>query len=120
MKLSLLAAAAASASAFAPSATRFAARRTALRADVAEDVAQDAVGKGAAEGQAEVVLVGCGAPNRGMGWYHAIQMLEGRCVLKLARRISFFFPTLRHVMCIFCLDGSRCRGSWSERNNWLR
>ena len=29
-------------------------------------------------GQAEVVLVGCGAPNRGMGWYHAIQMLEGR------------------------------------------
>lgn len=30
-------------------------------------------------GQAEIVLVGCGAPNRGMGWYHAIQMLEGRC-----------------------------------------
>jgi len=30
----------------------------------------------AAEGQAEVVLVGCGAPNRGMGWYHAVQMLE--------------------------------------------
>jgi hypothetical protein len=30
----------------------------------------------AKEGQAEVVLVGCGAPNRGMGWYHAIQMLE--------------------------------------------
>jgi len=30
-------------------------------------------------GQSEVVLVGCGAPNRGMGWYHAIQMLEGRC-----------------------------------------
>ena len=30
----------------------------------------------AAEGQAEVILVGCGAPNRGMGWYHAIQMLE--------------------------------------------
>ncbi len=32
-------------------------------------------------GQAEVVLVGCGAPNRGMGWYHAVQMLEGRYVL---------------------------------------
>eukprot|EP00591_Stephanopyxis_turris_P011109 CAMPEP_0195516636 /NCGR_PEP_ID=MMETSP0794_2-20130614/8147_1 /TAXON_ID=515487 /ORGANISM="Stephanopyxis turris, Strain CCMP 815" /LENGTH=402 /DNA_ID=CAMNT_0040645283 /DNA_START=60 /DNA_END=1268 /DNA_ORIENTATION=- len=30
-------------------------------------------------GQSEVVLVGCGAPNRGMGWYHGIQMLEGRC-----------------------------------------
>ena len=37
-------------------------------------------------GQAEVVLVGCGAPNRGMGWYHAVQMLEGRyvcCLLKI-------------------------------------
>lgn len=34
-------------------------------------------------GQAEVVLVGCGAPNRGMGWYHAIQMLEGRYVFML-------------------------------------
>ena len=34
----------------------------------------------AQSGQAEVVLVGCGAPNRGMGWYHAIQMLEGRYV----------------------------------------
>ena len=32
-------------------------------------------------GQAEVVLVGCGAPNRGMGWYHAVQMLEGRYVV---------------------------------------
>ena len=26
--------------------------------------------------QAEVVLVGCGAPLRGMGWYHAVQMLN--------------------------------------------
>lgn len=33
----------------------------------------------AKDGQAEVILVGCGAPNRGMGWYHAIQMLEGKC-----------------------------------------
>ena len=32
----------------------------------------------AKDGQAEVVLVGCGAPNRGMGWYHALQMLEDR------------------------------------------
>lgn len=30
----------------------------------------------AASGQSEVVLVGCGAPNRGMGWYHAVQMLD--------------------------------------------
>jgi predicted dehydrogenase len=33
----------------------------------------------AKEGQAEVILVGCGAPDRGMGWYHAIQMLEEKC-----------------------------------------
>jgi len=33
----------------------------------------------AKEGQAEVILVGCGAPNRGMGWYHAVQMLEDKC-----------------------------------------
>jgi len=29
--------------------------------------------------QAEVVLVGCGAPDRGMGWYHAVQLIEGKC-----------------------------------------
>jgi len=29
--------------------------------------------------QAQVVLVGCGAPLRGMGWYHAVQMLGGEC-----------------------------------------
>jgi predicted dehydrogenase len=29
--------------------------------------------------QAEVVLVGCGMPLRGMGWYHAVQMLGGEC-----------------------------------------
>jgi len=33
----------------------------------------------AEQGQSEVVLVGCGAPNRGMGWYHAIQMLDKEC-----------------------------------------
>ena len=33
----------------------------------------------AGENQCEVVLVGCGAPNRGMGWYHAEQMLKGKC-----------------------------------------
>jgi hypothetical protein len=27
----------------------------------------------------EVVLVGCGAPSRGMGWYHAEQLLKGQC-----------------------------------------
>jgi len=29
--------------------------------------------------QAEVILVGCGAPLRGMGWYHAVQILAGEC-----------------------------------------
>jgi hypothetical protein len=29
--------------------------------------------------QTEVVLVGCGCPLRGMGWYHAVQMLGGEC-----------------------------------------
>ena len=29
--------------------------------------------------QCEVVLVGCGAPLRGMGWYHAVQLLGGEC-----------------------------------------
>ncbi len=43
-----------------------------------EAVGPEDVLSGAKVGQAEVVLVGCGAPNRGMGWYHAIQMLEGR------------------------------------------
>lgn len=31
------------------------------------------------EKQCEVVLVGCGCPLRGMGWYHAMQLLEGAC-----------------------------------------
>lgn len=56
------------------------------------------------QAQAEVVLVGCGAPNRGMGWYHAVQMLEGRWVRKEVEtdglfRVSYSFsmgyvPTL--------------------------
>jgi hypothetical protein len=29
--------------------------------------------------QCEVVLVGCGAPGRGMGWYHAEQLLKLKC-----------------------------------------
>mmetsp|Transcript_10637 Transcript_10637/g.12791 ORF Transcript_10637/g.12791 Transcript_10637/m.12791 type:complete len:369 (-) Transcript_10637:151-1257(-) len=33
----------------------------------------------AGEGQAEVVLVGCGCPLRGMGWYHAVQLLGNEC-----------------------------------------
>ena len=33
----------------------------------------------AGDKQCEVVLVGCGCPKRGMGWYHAVQMLKGKC-----------------------------------------
>ena len=33
----------------------------------------------AGEKQCEVVLVGCGAPKRGMGWYHAVQMIKNKC-----------------------------------------
>jgi hypothetical protein len=33
----------------------------------------------AGENQCEVVLVGCGAPKRGMGWYHAVQMIKNKC-----------------------------------------
>jgi len=29
--------------------------------------------------QAEVILIGCGCPLRGMGWYHAVQMLGNEC-----------------------------------------
>ena len=68
----MFAAAARQVSAFAPRAANKAAatRGMASRAFGGSSVAF------AKEGQAEVILVGCGAPNRGMGWYHAIQMLE--------------------------------------------
>jgi len=32
-----------------------------------------------ASSQVSVVLVGCGVPNRGMGWYHAIQLIDKQC-----------------------------------------
>ena len=58
-------------------------RRFTVRNSVAKDATatstSTATTAATTTGRAEVVLVGCGAPNRGMGWYHAIQMLEGRC-----------------------------------------
>ena len=33
--------------------------------------------RGGSTATVDVVLVGCGVPKRGMGWYHAKQMLEG-------------------------------------------
>ena len=53
---------------FSRSALSFVSTRTAHRAF------HSALRAAAKEGQAEVILVGCGAPNRGMGWYHGIQV----------------------------------------------
>jgi len=33
--------------------------------------------RGGDDGKCDVILVGCGVPKRGMGWYHGKQMLEG-------------------------------------------
>jgi hypothetical protein len=33
--------------------------------------------RGGEAAKCNVILVGCGLPKRGMGWYHAKQMLEG-------------------------------------------
>ncbi|KAL1503620.1 hypothetical protein AB1Y20_012097 [Prymnesium parvum] len=33
--------------------------------------------RGGGDGKCDVILVGCGVPKRGMGWYHAKQMLDG-------------------------------------------
>jgi len=42
--------------------------------------------------QAEVILVGCGCPLRGMGWYHAVQMLGNECPsAKLAYIVEGWF-----------------------------
>jgi len=35
--------------------------------------------RGGGTAQCDVVLIGCGVPKRGMGWYHAKQMLDGDC-----------------------------------------
>ena len=32
---------------------------------------------GGAPGVVDVVIVGCGLPGRGMGWYHALQLMDG-------------------------------------------
>jgi hypothetical protein len=75
MKLSIAMFSAAAASLSRRSATAFVVSRT-TTASTRTLVSSTRVLQVAAEGQAEVVLVGCGAPNRGMGWYHAVQMLD--------------------------------------------
>jgi hypothetical protein len=52
----------------------------------------------------EVVLVGCGAPGRGMGWYHAEQLLKGKCpsaVLKYIVEPWFLGPG---ALCLLSLS----------------
>jgi len=61
-------------------------------------------------GQAEVVLVGCGAPNRGMGWYHAIQMLEGRCPS----------ASLDYIIEPWFLGGGAAGPGGPEFNDWAK
>lgn len=42
--------------------------------------------------QCDVVLVCCGAPLRGMGWYHSVQLLSGKCPsAKLIAVVEPFF-----------------------------
>lgn len=56
----------------------------------------------------EVVLVGCGAPSRGMGWYHAEQLLADKCPsAKLAYIVEPWFlgpGALRLVLCAVCVQ----------------
>ena len=56
--------------------------------------------------QAEVVLVGCGAPNRGMGWYHAVQMLEGRYACFSSYFFAFNITNANDIDCTSCPSAS--------------
>ena len=56
--------------------TRLSMSRIAGAPQPAEDLVQQLRGGGA---PCDVILVGCGVPKRGMGWYHGKQMLEGLC-----------------------------------------
>lgn len=61
----------------------------------------------AKEGQAEVVLVGCGAPNRGMGWYHAVQMLDQKYVyIYIYNYIHIVFGCCCYLLLIQCEKAS--------------
>lgn len=54
--------------------------------------------------QAEVVLVGCGCPLRGMGWYHAVQMLGGECPsAKLSYIVEPWFLGPGTLVCLFII-----------------
>lgn len=74
----------------------------------------------AGDGQCEVVLVGCGAPKRGMGWYHAEQLLKDKCPsAKLCFIVEPWFlgaGTLKKFLlfCVVCIasDWSSFYGSY--------
>ena len=74
----------------------------------------DILPSGAKAGQAEVVLVGCGAPNRGMGWYHAVQMLEGRYVLY----DCFDIVVANDVVMFWCMNLSLCISCAFHISSW--
>ncbi len=60
-----------------------------------------------ASSQAEVVLVGCGCPLRGMGWYHAVQMLGGEVPsAKLSYIVEPWFmgPGMSKVTLLFMME----------------
>jgi hypothetical protein len=52
---------------------------TALQFNVVQTEITKKNGDDNSNNRCEVVVVGCGAPSRGMGWYHAEQMLKGKC-----------------------------------------
>ena len=60
------------------------------------------------------MLVGCGAPNRGMGWYHAVQMLEGRYVLY----DCFDIVVANDVVMFWCMNLSLCISCAFHISSW--
>jgi len=57
---------------------------------------------------AEIVLVGCGCPLRGMGWYHAVQLLGGKCPS----------AKLTHVVEPWFLGGGKTGPGGKEFGEW--
>ena len=55
-----------------------------------------------------VVLIGCGCPLRSMGWYHAEQLLAGRC--PSARLVAIVEP--------FYMTQSSTVQGYAEFHSW--
>ena len=58
--------------------------------------------------QCEVVLIGCGAPLRGMGWYHAKQLLLGECAS----------AKLSYVVEPWFMGGGKSRSTYHHDFEW--